>query len=571
MLKRYCGGFFLLLILSVAVHAQSRNDETNYLYGKELLKKEQFAEAANVFEKLAVPDRQSQFAAYSHYYYALAEFRQGHYEKANLTLLKLVESFPDWSDKQEAYYLMTLAAFERHKPEVAVDYLQKIKSRELQTLATTAADHYLQQIHGLDTLRTLYQKYPANTSVAVAYAHQLQFAPRTPENQQTLEKIRGQLPAERLNALGKAPEQKARYRVALLLPFEVKAINPDDINRQNQFVLDFYQGVQLAQEQLKNEDGEPLVELFVYDTEKSPENVKAMAQWPELRSMDLMVGPVYTNGSLVLTPFAQQYRIPMVNPLSENAEIIEGNPYSFLAEATLESRAQAIATFALGQFKGKKVGILSGTDRRDTALASAYQQAVEALGGQVVVLEKIDGRLNSAVKDVVERLQKAGVSHVLVSSEDAFMAQNFITSLELLGFRLPTVAPGSWLRDATVVSLPQWERQNIFFFMDNFADSDKKAVQDFQRRYMSRARLIPSVYAYQGYDQMMFFGEMLKKYGTGLAEGIHQEGYWPGITLTGFDYSQGNDNRFVAVVKIEDGTLKIVNAPTSAAFEFQKR
>ena len=69
--------------------------------------------------------------------------------------------------------------------------------------------------------------------------------------------------------------------------------------------------------------------------------------------------------------------------------------------------------------------------------------------------------------------------------------------------------------------------------------------------------IIPSVYAAQGYDMLLFFGRQIARnsFPVKNSSGAQADDY----LLSGFDYAKGNENQVVPIVKFEDGRFTKIN------------
>jgi hypothetical protein len=102
---------------------------------------------------------------------------------------------------------------------------------------------------------------------------------------------------------------------------------------------------------------------------------------------------------------------------------------------------------------------------------------------------------------------------------------------------------------------------NFYFIYPDFIDYNLEEVREFRENYKKSVNIIPSDFSFSGYDLINYFGNALAKYGTNFQKGLSSTGFTPGITVAGYDYSQGNSNAFVPLVKFEEGDLKVINAP----------
>ena len=81
-------------------------------------------------------------------------------------------------------------------------------------------------------------------------------------------------------------------------------------------------------------------------------------------------------------------------------------------------------------------------------------------------------------------------------------------------------------------------------------DRDKETIRQFQKNYFSKTNTFPSVYSYQGYDQLLFFARMLYKYKDKLSDGLQSRKYGEEeYLLAGFDYTKANENQIMPVLK----------------------
>jgi len=78
--------------------------------------------------------------------------------------------------------------------------------------------------------------------------------------------------------------------------------------------------------------------------------------------------------------------------------------------------------------------------------------------------------------------------------------------------------------------------------------------------YFSKRNTVPSIYALQGYDLVLFFGRMLHKYQNQLRNGLDVRSYDDDYLLSGFNYQHSNDNQVVPIIQIDDARWVRVNA-----------
>src|SRR5690606_26348914 len=89
---------------------------------------------------------------------------------------------------------------------------------------------------------------------------------------------------------------------------------------RNQFVIDLYQGMMLAQEELKAMSIK--VNLLAYDTKHDEKTTRKILELPELQHVDLIYGPLYPQPVKLASQFSYDYKINIFNPLSANQQVV---------------------------------------------------------------------------------------------------------------------------------------------------------------------------------------------------------------------------------------------------------
>lgn len=136
-------------------------------------------------------------------------------------------------------------------------------------------------------------------------------------------------------------------KVALLMPFALdkteeanileKVENGDTIRtvRENRIIArrskvfaEFYEGVLLSLDKLKNENVS--VDLSVFDIAPDTEALKLVLESnPEIKEVDLIIGPARSENLEMVSEFAFKHQIKLVYPLSNVNPELDRNPYVF--------------------------------------------------------------------------------------------------------------------------------------------------------------------------------------------------------------------------------------------------
>ncbi len=114
----------------------------------------------------------------------------------------------------------------------------------------------------------------------------------------------------------------AGFRIAVLLPFKLNLAGAD---KNVEKFVDFYRGILLAADQAKKQGISST--LFVYDTGSSEAEIDSILLKNELKNVDLIIGPAYSNQVQKVTEFAKNHSIYTLVPFTQKIKDIDNNPY----------------------------------------------------------------------------------------------------------------------------------------------------------------------------------------------------------------------------------------------------
>jgi ABC-type branched-subunit amino acid transport system substrate-binding protein len=552
--------FLFCTLLIPGVYAQE-DYAARYIAGKDFFKTGKYNYAMEQFKPLTTETDAHPFVQYAHYYYSLSAFKANLYPEATQMLRQLMIKYPDWDKIDDAYYILANIAFEQKKYRDAMKYLLD-RDKDIKEDADKMKLFYLNSTP-VDTLKTLNKIYPSDPVLGKVLATKLSIT-TDEKDKMLLEYLIQDFSLDR-NKLLKTRKTvlKASYNVAVLFPFMMKDLNPENPQRPNQFVLDLYEGIKLAVDSLKRKGVN--INLYPYDTEKDISKVTALLQLPELAFMDMIIGPIYPGHNALVNEFAYNNQICIVNPLSNNSKLMENNPFVFLYQSTLEDEALNLSDYAFSHFtnpspKNNNVMIFFADDYKDSLLALRYKEAATAQKFNVTVFEK--AKIPKVQQLLSDSVQLSYVSHIFVSSDDLTLAANVISKLEVSQMAIPLITKEDWL-EFRLLSFAQLERRQAYFLHPDYLDYGKPAVKNFKRTFTNEMNLLPTNFAYEGYDLMFLFGNALKMYGNYFRDGIQKAGFIPGKIFPGYDYTNSNSNKFVPITKFEDQLLAPVNLPLS--------
>lgn len=570
----------LLFLLSFSPSSAQDDHESKYKFGKDLLAQKKYSAAMEILKPLTVEEDKNPYVQYAHYFYAYAAFKGGYLQDAYIMLLRLMERFPDWEKLDDAYYLMGNVAFEQKKYRAALKYLEGRK-KDLREDIDHMKAYYLDKINPVDTLINIQRDFPSDPVIAKTLAKKIMYS-TSEKHKMLLEYLLQEYKLDREKyIIQRKSVMKPAYNVAVVFPFTLKDFNTAASTRPNQFVYDMYEGVRMAVDSLKRRGIK--INLFAYDSEKDDEKVKEVLNMPELKSMDLIIGPVYPALYPLVNEFGLRNRILVVNPLSQNHTLTEQNSFVYLFQSTLQTYAGQAARYASKNFKLlqtlptvemkdtlKQVIIFQSPNAKDSLVASSYRDSITTYGFEVKFHEVVNKdnikRVSEILKDSVMLMK---VSHVFVSSTDQVLAANIISSMEISGFKIPIVTSSDWLQ-FSLLTYDQFERREVHFLYPEFVDFNASPITTFRKAFFSRTNSLPTTFSIQGFEMMLLFGKALGKHGNYFVQGLQSESFIPGVVLQGFAYPD-RSNAYIPLVKFRESQLVNLNNPLRPYVEPKKK
>lgn len=569
-IKKFCIISLIFLFGGLVSMAQSGgNYQKSFNNGKDLFDLEKYALAMEAFKPLTLASKKNEFAEYASFYYGLSAYQAGQKAAAKNMFLQLISRHSSWEKIDNVFYWLSKIYFEENDYVQALTHLNKIENKEVKADAVEMKIFYLDKIEDIKLLQQLLQQNPYDKEIATVLAEEITEQPLASKNRQLLDFLIDEFELDKraysLFEVGDS-EKKERYNVAVLFPFMHEDISPEKNPMMNQFVLDTYEGIQMAIKKLEEEG--IAINLYAYDTRRDSTVTAGILAMDELKSMDLLIGPLYPVPSRMVSRFSTKYKINMVNPLSTNSQVIGNNPLSFLYKPSLETQASNAAEYASQTFTDKTAMIIYGESPKDSVMAFTYREAIEQDSFKVVTMARINA---SNAHEIIKTLapeemfeedyiktEKDSLGHIFVASSDELIVANTISAVEIRGDGLPVIGLEEWL-DLKFVSYEQLERLQIVLIAPEFLDYEKPLVKEFKKAYINETNSLPSHFAYTGYDMMLYFGRMMDQYGTYFQTGFEKEGFQEGFIFPGYNFAKSNDNQFVPIVKFKDAELAIVN------------
>ena len=324
---------------------------------------------------------------------------------------------------------------------------------------------------------------------------------------------------------------------ALILPF---SLNDSSTTLQKQMV-EFYQGMLLALDRLKNEGVS--VNLKLFDSEGEDKSLTPLLESGQLDDADIIFGPRWTRHITEVAQWAAEHQVPMVNLMNRDADDVYNNPYVYHLNTPLSYFNQEIYNHFLTQFKNPNVIILDADEYKRNDFIDGLKQ----------VLKDNDIPTSTVMVDTA---YQAILDFIMPDKQNIFIINS--NSSEPLNTMLPVLQLITRTKSPDVEThlfgypeyqiyapdhLEEFYEVDTWFFSWFYTNNMLKESVDFNnlfRRSFSRQMLVsyPSFAPY-GYDTGYYFLKGLSMYGKDLENHLNEIDTNP--VHTGFKFERTNN------------------------------
>lgn len=311
---------------------------------------------------------------------------------------------------------------------------------------------------------------------------------------------------------------KSVYHIGVLLPFFSDKLtdSTETIYPKSAFAIEYYCGLKLALDVLKNEGMDMVID--VADTKSNDFN--SILNRKEIKKEDLIIGPAEKDNIPAANLFSITQNINIISPYYPSLDLDKGNPNFIQVNPSLKTHCEAITKHVLDRYKPSQV-VLVCREKDNESLRFKYFQDANAL---IAGSSKVNPLKELVVTEDAPTLFKTDFTtyfhkgeptvFIVPSWSESFIAA-FLRKLDIDRKNNDVVVYGmpQWL-DFQQITYDYYDRLNIHVSSSSFIDPDKSEVKDFKKVYFELFGKVPEKEAYLGYDTGLYFGRLLKKYGT---------------------------------------------------------
>lgn len=313
------------------------------------------------------------------------------------------------------------------------------------------------------------------------------------------------------------------YNVSLVLPFLTDRFSEFDasIYANSLWAINFYAGVKMALDVLADEQVN--LDVSVMDSGASAQVVTNLINSNDnLGKAHLIIGPYRRENVALMAQFARQRGSVLVSPHSAASGISTNNPNYVQTNPTLASHSAAILRHALSRYRPQDIVLVSKSEPNEVGRLAYFRSEYNLINRGVLratplrelIIEDQSAALNRVSVD--SYLGQGDTTVFIVPDWDETFVYALLRKIDVSRDPYETVVVygmPQW-RDFEKIDFDYYEKLNVHISSGHYVDPLSAEVRLFKQQFYDRYGSIPRDEAFVGYDVMLYFGRMLKRYGT---------------------------------------------------------
>ncbi len=173
------------------------------------------------------------------------------------------------------------------------------------------------------------------------------------------------------------------FKVALMVPLYLEETDSLDmtefmIRQQKNFApfrfIEFLEGALIASDSLRKQGMN--LKLYVYDVDQTLTKTSKVLTHPELKQMDLIIGPFYSRSFDQTALFASHFNIPIVNPLTFRSGILHRYNNVVKVKPRQQAEASQVSHLIKNDYVHDKIFVISQTSYKSAREVSTLQDSI---------------------------------------------------------------------------------------------------------------------------------------------------------------------------------------------------
>jgi LysM repeat protein len=294
---------------------------------------------------------------------------------------------------------------------------------------------------------------------------------------------------------------------------------PDEFLPLSVNFIEFYQGVLLALENMKNQGIQ--VNLYVFDTEKGTTKIEEILKDQNFQKCKLIIGPVFNDQMIIVSDYAGKNGINVVAPVTCSNELLKGNPSLFSINPGTKNEITADINILKPDTSINSM-IIYRADSFSNELYPEFKQALAKKFDKDTIYIKTINVYNNDFTGVRAAIDSLHENMVISPVEDEIFVTNMLGSLEskLVDNKISIIGMREWV-NYSGIDLNYFYDLQMTYNSPFYMDYNRNEVIAFLKTYRLFFGTEPVKdskhgynYAMLGYDIASYFANAYYTYGN---------------------------------------------------------
>ena len=296
---------------------------------------------------------------------------------------------------------------------------------------------------------------------------------------------------------------------ALILPFSLD----DTTSTEQRKMVEFYQGMLLALDKLKNENIS--ANLKVFDSKNENKSIKSLLESGKLDDVDIIFGPKWPNHITEAAQWSTKHKIPLVLPMNANADDVFNNPYIFQLNTPKSYFNEEVYNHFLKQFRKPNVIFLNAANKDSDFIeglkATLNEHGISHSSVSTGNTEQIEKNLVSGKQNIfiINTSDVGPLNSILPLLELITRNKDPEIETHLFGYPEYQVYASDHLDE--LFEVDTWFYS--WFYTNNMLQESLEFNTSFRRAFSRQMMLSFPSYASYGYDTGYYFLKGIARYG----------------------------------------------------------
>ncbi|MDR0790826.1 MAG: ABC transporter substrate-binding protein [Bacteroidales bacterium] len=269
--------------------------------------------------------------------------------------------------------------------------------------------------------------------------------------------------------------------------------------------ITFYEGARIALDRLEK-DGYN-VSLYVYDVgEDNVDDMKHTLNRKEMKDMDMLIPLVFRKPFDVCSEYAQQRKIPVVNPMSPNLSILNNN-YVFKMQPSAATDVETVMRYIRSHYSTPNITLIHSNTAEEKPIVTYYKQLFESsdIPWTIIDYNKYAARITEKVVKSRENIVISLVRKSNDTPDEAYISTLLSKLNDKKDCNITLFGSYDWL-SINSIDFSLLQRLNFHFLLSYLNDYSNANFVDFVKDYRYHFKGEPDkIYASLGYDIISYF------------------------------------------------------------------